>query len=77
MADTKASRDEIALEVFLVFLRSEGRHRRMGIISKIKFWLNIPGWKSDYDYSTSDCAKKAYQVADIFIMTGNDETPNE
>lgn len=67
MKNKYADRDYLATEIMKVHVATQIKRRRMNLISRIKWWLNIDGWRIDYDLNAKDIAKKSYEFADIAL----------
>ena len=60
-------RDYLATEIMKIHVANQIKMRRMSVWSRIKWWLNIDGWKIDYDLNAKDITQKSYEFADMVI----------
>ncbi len=63
-------RDYIAGETAKVFIDAQMRYRRMSLLSRILYYLNLKGWKADHDIDSRNIATISYEVADDLIRRG-------
>lgn len=67
-----AYRDLLAKDIIKIHVNHQVKRRRMSLLSRIKWWLNIDGWQADYDLNAKDIIKKSYEFADIAIKARDD-----
>lgn len=65
--DNSPERDKIALEAMKIFLSHQGT-RTVTLLSKVKLWLGIQGWKQTFDYNFTSIAKSSYDMADALLL---------
>jgi len=70
--DRLTKREKVALELAKSFTSNQGKIR-MSLMSKVKFYLNIDGWRQDLDYNYQNISDESFKMADIFLKSSENK----